>query len=84
VKAYGHNGYLKSLKAIVHFYNTAGILPLCGTSGASQAGLSCWPAPEVPETVNRSELGDLGLSNAEEDALVAFLKTLSDGWTNGH
>jgi hypothetical protein len=37
-----------------------------------------------PETVNRSELGDLGLSNAEEDALVAFLKTLSDGWTNGH
>jgi cytochrome c peroxidase len=22
VKAYGHNGYFKSLKAIVHFYNT--------------------------------------------------------------
>ncbi len=27
VKAYGHNGYFKSLKAIVHFYNTRDVLP---------------------------------------------------------
>src|SRR5262249_57058116 len=26
VKAYGHNGYFKSLKSIVHFYNTRDLL----------------------------------------------------------
>jgi cytochrome c peroxidase len=30
--------------------------------------------------VNHDELGDLGLSDHEEDAIVAFLKTLSDGF----
>jgi cytochrome c peroxidase len=29
VKAYGHNGYFKSLKEIVHFYNTRDTLPRC-------------------------------------------------------
>src|SRR5271166_5847982 len=29
VKAYGHNGYFKSLKEIVHFYNTRDVLPRC-------------------------------------------------------
>jgi cytochrome c peroxidase len=29
VKAYGHNGYFTSLKAIVHFYNTRDALPRC-------------------------------------------------------
>ena len=37
-----------------------------------------WPAPEVPVNVNRAELGNLGLTAAEEDAIVAFLKTLTD------
>ena len=27
IKAYGHNGYFKSLKEIVHFYNTRDALP---------------------------------------------------------
>ena len=31
VKAYGHNGYFKSLKSIVHFYNTRDVLRRCGT-----------------------------------------------------
>ena len=39
-----------------------------------------WPPPEVPETVNDEELGDLGLTPDEEAAIVAFLKTLSDGF----
>lgn len=67
VKAYGHNGYFKSLEDVVHFYNTRDVL---------SAG---WPLPEVAENVNRIELGDLGLSRGEERAIVAFLKTLSDG-----
>ena len=34
--------------------------------------------PEVPANENNTELGDLGLTDAEEDAIVAFLLTLSD------
>jgi cytochrome c peroxidase len=35
VKAYGENGYFKSLKEFVHFYNTRDVLPHCpaGSSG---------------------------------------------------
>jgi cytochrome c peroxidase len=66
VKAYGHNGVFKSLEDIVHFYNTRDVEE--------------WPAPEVPENINFDELGDLGLTPEEEAAIVAFLKTLSDGY----
>jgi cytochrome c peroxidase len=79
VKAYAHNGYFKSLKAIVHFYNTRDTLPTCSNS-AQIPGLDCWPEPEFAPTVNHDELGDLGLTEAEEDAIVAFMKTLSDGY----
>jgi cytochrome c peroxidase len=68
VKAYGHNGYFKSLEEITHFYNTRDV-PNAG-----------WPAPEVPMNVNDDELGDLGLTAEEEAAIVAFMKTLSDGY----
>jgi len=36
-------------------------------------------APEVPQTVNREGMGKLSLTAEEEKALVAFMKTLSDG-----
>jgi len=41
-------------------------------------GVTGWPAPEVPETVNKAELGNLGLTAEEEAAIVAFLETLTD------
>jgi cytochrome c peroxidase len=82
VKAYAHNGYFKSLKAIVHFYNTRDVLPVCSI-GIGTPGVDCWPEPEVPLTVNHDELGNLGLTEAEEDAIVAFMKTLSDGYVAG-
>lgn len=40
----------------------------------------CWPAPEVAENVNTAELDNLGLTPVEEDAIVAFMETLSDGY----
>jgi cytochrome c peroxidase len=81
VKAYGHNGYFKTLEGFVNFYNTRDVKPTCpGPYTESQAlGAGCWPPPEVPANVNRSELGDLKLTPSQEAALVAFLKTLSDG-----
>ena len=80
VKAYMHNGYLKSLKEVVHFYNTRDALPRCNPGDPGEK-LMCWPAPENPETMNRKQLGDLKLSNKQEDLLVAFLKTLTDGYS---
>jgi len=61
---YGHNGFFATLEEIVHFYNTRDVEP--------------WPAPEVPQNVNDSELGDLGLTAEEEADIVAFMKTLTD------
>ncbi|MDH4031811.1 MAG: cytochrome C, partial [Chromatiales bacterium] len=82
VKAYAHNGYFKSLEGIVHFYNTRDVKPECpGRYTEAQAlAEDCWPPPEVAENVNTDELGDLGLTPEEEAAIVAFLKTLSDGY----
>jgi cytochrome c peroxidase len=68
IKAYGHNGYFKSLEEIVHFYNTRDV------PGAG------WPPPEVAVNINTAEMGNLGLNHGEELAIVAFLKTLSDGF----
>ena len=82
VKAYGHNGYFKSLESIVHFYNTRDVLPECPgayTDAAARAA-NCWPAPELSANLNEAELGNLKLSDREEAAIVAFLKTLSDGY----
>jgi cytochrome c peroxidase len=61
---YMHNGVFNTLKEVVAFYNTRDLAP--------------WPSPEVNENVNESELGNLGLTNKEEDDIVAFLKTLTD------
>ncbi len=68
VKSYLHNGAFKSLKQVVHFYNMRDKTP-------QEFG-----APDVTENVNRDELGNLGLTEAEENDLVAFLETLSDGY----
>ena len=82
VKAYGHNGYFKSLEGIVHFYNTRDVKDPCpgDYTEAEALAADCWPAPEVAENVNTDELGGLGLTSEEEAAIVAFLKTLSDGF----
>jgi cytochrome c peroxidase len=82
VKAYGHNGYFKSLWEIVHFYNTRDAKPVCAGAYTSAEAIAadCWPAPEIADNENREELGDLGLSLEDEMAIVAFLRTLSDGF----
>jgi cytochrome c peroxidase len=81
VKAYGHNGYFKSLKSIVHFYNTRDVLLRCQANDPGE-GTTCWPAPESTANMNTKRMGRLGLSDAEEDALVAFMQTLTDGFVH--
>jgi cytochrome c peroxidase len=85
-KEFFHNGYAKSLKQLVHFYNTRDVFPFPVTSGHCPEGttekVDCWPMPEVPNpnTLDMT-VGNLGLTDAEEDLLVVFLQTLTDGFT---
>lgn len=79
VKAYMHNGYLKSLKEVVHFYNTRDTLGRCKSDGDAGEKITCWPAPEVSRNLNKT-IGKLGLTDQEEDQIVAFMKALTDGY----
>ena len=42
--------------------------------------VNCWPAPELKANEDMT-VGHLGLTDKEEDQIVAFLQTLSDGFT---
>jgi cytochrome c peroxidase len=83
-KEFFHNGYIKSLKQLVHFYNTRDVYPFDVQSGECPAGtvekVTCWPVPEVPANVDMTT-GKLGLTDTEENQIVAFLETLTDGYT---
>ena len=83
-KEFFHNGYAKSLKQLVHFYNTRDVYPFDVTSGHCPAGktekVDCWPKPEAPNNIDMT-VGDLQLTDREENQIVAFLETLTDGYT---
>ncbi|MGV1100059.1 cytochrome-c peroxidase [Thiovibrio sp. JS02] len=61
---YGHNGYFPTLRDVVSFHNSRDI--------------GSWPASEVVENLNTSEVGNMGLTDEEVDDLVAFLAALTD------
>ncbi|MGA8742821.1 MAG: cytochrome c peroxidase [Terracidiphilus sp.] len=83
-KGFFHNGYFKSLKQVVHFYNTRDKYAYPVTSGHCPKGttekVDCWPIPEVRNNIDMTS-GNLGLTDEEENQIVAFLQTLSDGFT---
>jgi cytochrome c peroxidase len=85
VKAYGHNGYFKSLDEIVFFYHWRAMMDagMCGgMGGGGMGGGMCsgmetmFPSPEVDQ--NRAEMSMF--PRPQVDNIVAFLKTLSDGY----
>ncbi|MGA8761082.1 MAG: hypothetical protein WB611_33060, partial [Stellaceae bacterium] len=91
-KEFFHNGYIKSLKQLVHFYNTRDSVPNPNgyksyafnvTSGHCPAGtvekVTCWPQPEVKNNIDMTT-GALGLTDTEENQIVAFMQTLTDGY----
>jgi cytochrome c peroxidase len=83
-KGFFHNGYAKSLKQLVHFYNTRDVYAFPVTSGNCPPGttekVDCWPMPEVPNNIDMT-LGNLGLTDQEENLVVIFMQTLTDGFT---
>ncbi|MBS1703290.1 MAG: hypothetical protein JST12_16620 [Armatimonadetes bacterium] len=112
VKSYMHNGYFKSLKDVVHFYNARNLTDVPGElidytkpdPYAALKGKPLFPPPEyldantlinptglsaargAPTTPSNAmdpdamQIGNLHLTDKEEDAIVAFLKCLSDGY----
>jgi len=83
-KEFFHNGYIKSLKQLVHFYNTRDLFFFPVTSGHCPPGttekVDCWPMPEVRNNIDMTT-GNLALTDLEENQIVAFLQTLTDGFT---
>jgi cytochrome c peroxidase len=77
---YGHNGVFATLEQITHFYNTRDVLGQVANNLSPDFGVSGWPKPEVLKNVNHDELGNLGLTPAQEQAVVAFMKTLTDDY----
>jgi cytochrome c peroxidase len=77
---YGHNGVFKTLEQVVHFYNTRDTLGRLPDNRHPGFGKIGWPLPEVPQNVNHDELGNLGLTDEEERAIVAFMLTLTDDY----
>jgi cytochrome c peroxidase len=66
---YIHNGVFKNLRETVAFYN-------------SRDTSKKWGKPDVEANVNKDELGNLKLKESDIDDIVAFLKTLDDGYKN--
>jgi cytochrome c peroxidase len=81
---YMHNGYFKTLRGVIDFYNTRDVKPRCAEKFVSEADAEaqgCWPEPEEPLNENMKDLGNLHLSDQDIDDMLAFLNTLTDGWT---
>jgi len=92
VKAFGHNGFFKSMdgmKGIVHFYAWRAMMDTGGMGGGGMGnggmgggGMtpdpSLFPSPEYDE--NRIVMKPFNFMMHGE-YLIAFLKTLSDGYT---
>ena len=71
---YMHNGVFKELRTVMEFYdhynNTERTInPETGKP---------WRSPEVPTTVDKEDLKAQALTDRKIDALVAFMKTLTD------
>ena len=84
-----HNGYFKNIEDVVHFYNTRFVKQACEDLGIEDATAEeaiandCWPASEFPgtELVLPGLLGQLGLNEDQEAALVAYIRSLEDTHT---
>ncbi|HQR73063.1 MAG TPA: cytochrome c peroxidase [Sulfurovum sp.] len=70
---YMHNGVFKDLKTVIHFYNTRDVAGAINPETGE-----VWEKGEVDINKNTEELGNLKLSEAEENDLLAFLLTLTD------
>jgi cytochrome c peroxidase len=87
-RTYMHNGALVSLEKVVDFYNTRDVLPVCTDAtvlsnpalwGSTDfGGAGCWPPAEYPQNLDTKNMGKLGLTRAEVEAIVAYMRAMTD------
>ena len=65
---YFHNGVFGTLEEVVHFYNVRDV---------PESGIA---KPEVTRNIDTKEMGNQHLTPQEEADIVAFMKTLTDGY----
>lgn len=63
---YFHNGSVETLKEVMEFYNKRDLEP------------ERWGPTDYPETVNREDMGDLGLSDQQVEDLTALMDAFTD------
>lgn len=63
---YLHNGSLATLREVIEFYNKRDVEP------------ERWGKTDYPQTVNRDDLGNLGLADQEVDDLTALMDAFTD------
>jgi cytochrome c peroxidase len=81
VKAYGHNGYFKSLEDIVRFYAMRGMTGMGGGGMGSGGGMGGMCGGAFPEPEVNQNLATLNHFRCRDQSyIVAFLKTLTDGY----
>jgi cytochrome c peroxidase len=71
---YMHNGAFRELRTVIEFYDHMG----SGDRPNNPETLEPWGEPDVNATINRADLAMPAMDDAKIDALVAFLKTLTD------
>jgi cytochrome c peroxidase len=64
---YMHSGIFNTLEEVLEFYNERDVNPK-------------FAHPEVPATMNTDFMGNLKLTKKEIDDMIAFIKTLTDGY----
>lgn len=64
---YMHSGIFNTLEEVLEFYNERDINPK-------------FAHPEVASTINKTDLGNLKLAKQDISDIIAFLKTLTDGF----
>lgn len=71
-RAYMHNGVLGSIEEVIAFYNTRDESKARGR----------WGRPEIDDNIQKGWLGNLNLTQRNTQDLIAFLRTLNDGWSS--
>jgi cytochrome c peroxidase len=81
VKAFGHNGFFKSLDGmdgIIHFYAWRAMMDSGGMGGGMTPNPELFPAPEIDQ--NRIVMQPFNFM-MDGNKIIAFLKTLNDGYS---
>jgi cytochrome c peroxidase len=86
-RTYMHNGAFVSLLQVVDFYNSRDVTRTCNATERLDPtrygnlvlnAFGCWPAPEYPQNMDTKQMGNLGLTRAEVDAIVAYMAAMTD------